>query len=347
LAFVMALQTEPGSADTDSIFAGVDVGGTQIKLGLVDGTGRVLAQDKWDTRQAGSPADAMRRCRQSLDTLLAKIGRPFREVLAVGLGVPGPMDLKQGMLLNPGNLPLWHYAPVQELLREACGGLSVTMTNDANAAAFGEFWVGAGRNAKSLVLVTLGTGVGGGIVVDGRCWEGEHGAAAEIGHVCIDRRPDARMCACGRRGHLEAYASATALVQRIREMLAEGAPSTLERTDGQGQAMTGLTVFQHAQSGDPLAQRVIMETADYLAWGLADIAHIVDPELYVLGGGMSFGGAKSLVGRAFLDRVEQSLRRLVFPVISAQLQMVYSQLGNDAGFVGAAGLARQRASQPT
>jgi glucokinase len=216
------------------------------------------------------------------------------------------------------------------------------LTNDANAAAFGEYWRGAGQNAESLVMLTLGTGVGGGIVIAGECIEGAHSAAAEVGHICIDRRPDARQCSCGKRGHLEAYASATSLCERARESLRSGAPSSLQRALDEGNELNGHLVYQHARNGDSLTQRLILETADYLAWGIADLAHIIDPEVFVLGGAMNFGGSQSPLGRRFLERIEQGVRRLAFPSIGRGLNIVFSRLGNAAGFIGAAGLARRR-----
>ena len=327
---------------TTPIFAGVDVGGTCIKLGVINDNGRILSHDKLETRSFREPAEAMRESGKSLMRQLAGLGHRLSDVRAVGLGTPGPMDIARGLILTPGNLPTWRNSPVRDLLRDACNGLPVTLTNDANAAAFGEFWLGAGRDASSLVLLTLGTGVGGGIIVDGYCIQGAHSAAAEIGHICIDRRPDARLCPCGQRGHLEAYASATALVNRARETLETEALSSLKVAIDEGQELNGLLIYQHALTGDSLAHRLILETADYLAWGIADLAHVVDPEIFVLGGAMNFGGNQSPLGRKFIERIEQGVRSLAFPVISGSLKIVFSQLGNDAGFVGAAGLARQQ-----
>jgi glucokinase len=247
------------------------------------------------------------------------------------------MDIARGLILNPGNLPVWHNAPARDLLSQACNGLPVTFSNDANAAAFGEYWVGAGREASSLLLLTLGTGVGGGIIVGGRCIEGAHSAAAEVGHICIDRRPDARLCPCGKRGHLEAYASARSVAERTRESIDAGSPSSLKRAIDDGQPLNGLLIYQHAQNGDSLAQRAILETADYIAWGVADLVHVIDPERVILGGAMNFGGMQSPLGRQFIERIERGVRRLVFPVICQSFQIVYSQLGSDAGWVGGIG----------
>lgn len=329
------------AGDLAPIYVGVDVGGTYIKLGVVNDDGRILARNKFDTRPGNGPQPAFAEVRRYLDRELAGLGRRIESVRAIGLGTPGPMDIPGGLMLNPGNLPAWHHAPVRDMLAEVCGGIAVTFTNDANAAAFGEYWVGVGQNAQSLLLLTLGTGVGGGIIVDGRCIEGAHSAGAEVGHICIDRRPDARVCNCGKRGHLEAYASAKAVVDRTREILESGAATSLKRANDDGHELNGMLIYQHAQNGDSLAQRVILETADYLAWGIADLAHVIDPELFILGGAMNFGGTQSPLGRKFLERIELGVRRLAFPVICERLKIVYSQLGSDAGLVGAAGLARR------
>lgn len=336
-----SVSTGHTSAPTaDALWAGVDVGGTHIKLGIVDSVGRILASAKFDTRAFSGPETAFAEVRVQFDRLLKSLARDWNHVAGIGLGTPGPIDIKRGVILNPGNLPAWHNAPAREILSKACEGKPVVFTNDANAAAFGEYWTGAGRDVHSLVLITLGTGVGGGIVLEGRCIEGKNSTAAEVGHMCIDRRPDARLCTCGRRGHLEAYASATAIIARIEEAITEGAESSLKKAIDQRKPLTGRMIYEHATSGDSLCERTILETADYLAWAIADLAHVIDPELFVLAGAVNFGGDQSPLGQRFLERIAGGVRRMVFPVISQNFKIVYSLLGSNAGLVGAAGLAR-------
>ena len=205
--------------------------------------------------------------------------------------------------------------------------------NDANAAAYGELWAGAGRGARSMVLFTLGTGVGGGIVIGDRVLEGEHSHGAELGHMKIEMtRP--RLCGCGRTGCLEAYASATAVVARAREALAEDdGLSTLHSLAKTGE-LTARDVFGAADARDALAARVVEETAYYLAVGAANMMHIIDPDVVVFGGGMT------AAGEPFMERIRHHVQQLAFPVPAERTLIRYAELGSDAGFIGAAGCGR-------
>ncbi len=323
------------------LLAGVDVGGTYIKLGLVDHNGRVLQHDKIETTTCPSPDESVQRIRQSLARQLEQLGNSFADVNGIGLGTPGPLDIRTGVVISPSNLPAWRNFPIRDRLSAACDDVAVTFTNDANAAAFGEYWIGCGHAARSLLLLTLGTGVGGGIIIDDRMLEGCHSSGAEVGHICINHAPDARMCGCGVRGHLEAYASATALGQRAAEALRAGEPSSLRDAASDGEPLSGLVICQHADDDDGLALRLVQETAKYLAWGIADLAHVIDPEIIVLGGAMNFGGPTAPLGQHFIGWIADEVRRRTFPLIAQNLNIVFSSLGGDAGFIGAAGWARQ------
>ena len=196
---------------TPPFFAGVDVGGTNVKIGIVDDNGSIVADTKFPTKSDDSPDIAVEQANRELTDLLAGRGLNWDQVAAVGVGTPGPLDVKAGLLLTPNNLPGWHNYPIKEKLGQAIGK-PVTFANDANAAAFGEYWVGGGQAFPSMILLTLGTGVGGGIIINDDSIDGEHSHGAEIGHMTIDTSNEARVCSCGVKGHLEAYASATALV---------------------------------------------------------------------------------------------------------------------------------------
>ncbi len=218
--------------------------------------------------------------------------------------------------------------------------MPVTFENDANAAAYGEFWVGSGREFPSMVLLTLGTGIGCGIIIGDMVIQGAHSHGGEAGHVIIDSRDDARMCGCGWRGHLEAYASATAVVKRCEELLDAGRATSLAKRLAAGEELTPKLIAEEAEAGDELSLEIVLETARYLGIGTVNVMHVVDPDVVLLGGAMTFGGAERALGRRFLDRVRQEVRRLARPIPAAKTVIDFATLGGDAGFIGAAGVAR-------
>jgi glucokinase len=260
-------------------------------------------------------------------------GLEWERIAAVGLGSPGTMDIDAGMLLEPPNLPGWDNLPIRDLLSDRVKK-PVVLQNDGNAAAFGEYWVGAGRNTHSLVMFTLGTGVGGGIVVGGSIIQGRHSHGGECGHIIIEAR-NGRQCSCGASGHLEAYASATALVKRAQEELAmTSEPSTLKAIEPH--QLTSRAIAAAAAAGDPTAKRLMRDTAHYLAVGAVSLMHTIDPDIVLFGGGMIAAGA------SFLEDIQSDVRAMAFPVPAAKTRIEYAQLGGDAGFIGAAGCARMK-----
>jgi len=257
----------------------------------------------------------------------------------VGLGSPGTMDIPAGMLLEPHNLPGWYNFPIRDRLA-VHSGRAVTFVNDANAAAYGEYWVGSGSELSSMVLFTLGTGVGCGVIIGDLLVEGENSHGAECGHILIDYRDDARMCGCGQRGHLEAYASATAVIKRTEEALAGDRATRLRKRIAEGAAVTPKLLAEEAEAGDPLALELILETARYVGIGCVTLMHTIDPSGVVLGGAMTFGGHATELGRRFLERVREEVRARAFPVLAERVSIDYASLGSDAGYLGAAGVAR-------
>ncbi|MGC4004861.1 MAG: ROK family protein [Pirellulales bacterium] len=248
-------------------FCGIDIGGTGIKIGLVDDQGRTLGCTSVPTDPQDGFDAALERIIAAIETLTAESGITFADLAGVGCGIPGLIDLQAGTLLSAHNLPTWDNTPVVVLLSEKLG-LPVTFANDANAATYGEFWSGGGRSRRSLVLLTLGTGVGGGIVLDGTLVHGAHDIGGELGHIIIDSRDDARLCGCGQRGHLEAYCSATAVRQRTEDALAAGANGRLSVLRAKGQTLTALDVSEAAQAGDATGLR-IMRARRRVIWGSA------------------------------------------------------------------------------
>lgn len=324
------------------LFAGVDVGGTNIKIGLVDDNGRIVADTKFPTLPDESPDAALHQTRKEFDELIKTTGFDWSDVASAGLGTPGPLDIQNGIILTPTNLRGWHNFPIQSKLAEALEK-SVVYGNDAGAAAYGEFWVGGGQAYQSIVMLTLGTGVGGGIIIGDLSIDGANSHGAELGHIVVDTRLEARMCGCGQLGHLEAYSSASALVDRTREAMGDpkvGAHTVLRQQIDEASPLSALMISNAATRGDELATRMVSETAVYLGRGIAQLAHVIDPAAFVLGGAMNFGGTESELGRRFLEEVKTEVRRLVFPVLGQRLVVKFAKLGSEAGFVGAAGMAR-------
>ncbi len=321
-------------------FVGVDAGGTNIKFGVVDDNGSTLAQDSIPTHGERTAEDAVARMAHKIPEILGSAGIESSEVAAVGLATPGTMDIPNGLILAPPNIPGWRHFPIRDALQKATG-IPVSYTNDANAAGFGEFWVGCGKEFSSIVLLTLGTGVGAGIVLQGRTIDGKHSHGAECGHVPIEIGPQARICGCGQPGHLEAYASATALVKRTTQLLSQGRESSLSARLQKGEPLTTRLLFEEAEAGDVLANEAILEAGSYLAVGIITVVHTIDPAAVVLGGAMDFGGHDAATGRKFLEHVRAEFRRQTFVTLAESTVIDFAQLGGDAGYIGAAGIARE------
>ncbi len=321
-------------------FAGIDVGGTNTKIGIVDDTGATLAYLSIPTIEQEGPQGLIARAAEAIGAKAAELGIAAGDLKAAGLGTPGPMDIPRGYILDPTNLPHWRHYPVRDELSQAMG-VPVAFTNDANAAAYGEYWVGSGKAYDSMIMLTLGTGVGGGIIVNGLSVEGINSFGAECGHVIVDSRPDARLCVWGGgRGELEAYASASALVQRATELMERGRSSTLAQRIAGGEEPTTLMLGEEAQRGDELSMEVILESATYLGIGIVTLVHTIDPGVVVLGGAMNFGGRQNPVGRRFLQRVEEEFKERAFEVVAKGTLIDFASLGGDAGYIGAAGIGR-------
>jgi glucokinase len=318
------------------LFAGLDVGGTSMKAGVVDDTGRPLAPSvSLPTEAERGQEFGLERMCETIRAAVDGAGLRLEQVAAIGVATPGTMDIPAGMILDPPNLKPWLNVPVRDHVRRAFG-LPTAFQNDANAAAYGEYWAGAGKGVHSLVMFTLGTGVGGGIIIGDLVVEGRNSHGAELGHMKIEMT-NPRLCGCGTRGCLEAYASATAVVKRTAEALVRySGPTSLRQflRESGGSEMTARHIFEAAAGGDPLAERIVEETAFYLAVGTTNVLHTIDPDMVVFAGGMI------AAGEAFLERIRWHVRQLAFPVPAARAQIRYAQLGTDAGFIGAAACAR-------
>lgn len=322
-------------------YVGIDLGGTNIKLGVVDDLARPLAWLSVPTEFQRGPEDAVRRMADAVREAIVQAGLQSEAIARVGLGSAGPMDLAAGIITTPINLTGWDNFPIRDRLSHHCR-LPVTFENDGNAAAYGEYWAGAGQGLRSLVLLTLGTGIGAGIIVGGMVVHGEHSHGGESGHIILDFRAHARPCGpgCGKRGHLESYASATAVIKRTRELLAAGTATSLSRRVAEGESLTPKLVAIEAEAGDSLSLQIVAETARWIAAGAVSLMHMVGPDGVFLGGAMTFGGPQSDLGRRFLAWVRQEVRRRALPGVADGTRIEFAALGGDAGYIGAAGAAR-------
>ncbi len=331
------------------LFVGIDLGGTSVKLGLVDDMGQTIAWDSIATQVEDGPEVASERIGAAVRNLIRSVDLDISAVAHVGLGTPGTLDLPKGVMINPMNFPGWGGFPIREEVEKHCG-LPTAFVNDASAAAYGEFWVGSGQEFHSMILLTLGTGVGCGIVIGNLLVEGEHGFGTECGHIIIDYEDDARMCPCGQTGHLEAYASANAVIRRTQEALDNGRESSLTRRLEAGEELTPLLVGEEAEAGDALAEEIVLDTGRYLGIGIVTLVHTIDPDGVLLGGAMTFGMEQSPLGLQFLERVRHEFRRRTFPALAESTSIGFASLGGDAGYLGAAGIARlehYKAQSPT
>jgi len=314
----------------EGYYVGLDVGGTTMKGGVVDDAGRSLGKVSLPTEAHRGQAAGLERMCETIRAAVAEAGIGLADVAAIGVATPGTMDIPAGVILDPPNLKPWQNVPVRDHVHRAFG-LPTAFQNDANAAALGEFWVGAGRSTHSMALFTLGTGVGGGIVIDGQVLTGRHSHGAELGHMKIEMTSP-RQCGCGRWGCLEAYASATAVVKRAREALAGDKGQSVLHRAGE---LTARAVFEAAAAGDGLARHLVEETAFYLAVGAVNVMHSIDPDMIVYGGGMTAAGPD------FLERIRHHVRVMAFPVTAERTLVRYAELGTDAGYIGAAACGRE------
>jgi glucokinase len=321
---------------TTPLYVGLDVGGTTMKAGVVDDAGKTLASVSLPTEAHRGQEFGLERMCEAIRQAVVAAGLKMSEISAVGVATPGTMDIPAGLILDPPNLKPWRNVPVRDHIHQVFR-LPTAFQNDANAAAYGEFWAGAGKDAHSMVLFTLGTGVGCGIIIGDLVLEGEHSHGAEVGHMKIEMT-NPRQCGCGRWGCLEAYASATAVVKRATEALAKrGVKSQLKESLNRESGLTARDIFDAAGNGDKVAEEIVEDTSFYLAVGAMNMMHTIDPDMIVFGGGMI------AAGDSFLQRIRKHVKQLAFPVPAEKTIICYAQLGSDAGFIGAAACGRQLA----
>jgi glucokinase len=316
-------------------YVGVDVGGQTIKAGVVDHDGNpvddiVIVPTQSERGNEHFLSQVEEAVRQSV----SKAHLTLKQIVAIGVATPGLMDIPKGLMTHPVNMPTLRNVPVRDHVQKVFG-IPTAFQNDANAAAYGEFWTGAGRGTKSLVLFTLGTGIGCGIVWDRKIIEGEHSHGAEVGHIIVQGW-GGRMCGCGQPGHLEAYASETALRKIMHEHLEEPQHySSLLKRLSVTEGLSAKTLFNAAGQGDSLAIQIVQDAAYALAVGATCMMHTIDPEMILFGGGMSVAA-----GPTFLSRIRHCIDHMAFPIPAQQTRIEYAELAEKAGYIGAAGWAK-------
>ncbi|MBL8817093.1 MAG: ROK family protein [Planctomyces sp.] len=321
------------------LFLGIDLGGTNIKAGLVNDHGAVVTSVSVPTGGPQGPEHGVSQIALAVDQCLRASAIDRNEITAAGLATPGTMDIPSGMLLDPTNLRGWNDFPIRDRVAKAIN-IPTILQNDANAAAYGEYWAGMARDARSLVFFTLGTGLGGGIIVDDHIIEGEHSHGSECGHVLLEL-DNGKLCATGQYGTAEAYCSATSLIKRFKDAIDQGRTTSVTTRLSSVSDVTPLIIAEEAEKGDLLSNELILEMARCLGAAVTSVVHVIDPSIVLLGGAMTFGRNETRIGRDFLHRVRQEFRSRTFPTIMDRVHIDYASLGGNAGFIGAAGCARR------
>ena len=307
-----------------------DLGGTKFAFGVVAENGEVIGSDKIETLAKQGPEQAIQRVNLAAQSLLKKLNIKTEELIGIGIASPGPLDIAKGCVDGSPNLPGWTGYSIEDGL-SSFFNLPARIDNDANAAALGEYKFGAGKNKKNMVYITVSTGIGGGVIVDGRLMRGANGNAAELGHLTLNINGPA--CPCGANGCFEMYASGTAIARRTREAIQTGTQSQILNLAGSIEDITTHHILEALQKNDALAQKIWNETTEYLGRGLAVVINTFNPELIVVGGGVT------AAGDLLFKPVREKALRYAFPRLAAVCSIVPAGLGSNVGVVGAAACA--------
>lgn len=334
--------TPPSSPDSQFII-GVDLGGTNIVVSAMSRDGSRLFGEQTEPTLAAEGADAVinrmaRMVNTTVGIAMKEAGVTKKALLGVGVGAPGTVDREKGLVLAAPNLK-WYDFPLVERMTELTG-LPVKLDNDANCATYGEWWLGAARGGTNVIGVTIGTGVGGGLIVDRHVYHGSSDAAGEIGHITIDM--NGRRCGCGNYGCLEAYASGSAIAERAREALQNDESSILHSlVHGDLTQITAAVVYKAAGEGDPVALEIVRDTARFLGAGIANLLNVFNPDVVVIAGGVT------QAGEALFAPLRTEVRRRAFKSVSEACRIVPGTLPGTAGVVGAvASFIAQTTGQP-
>jgi len=325
--------------DADDLILSIDLGGSKILTAVTNSQGKILSLDHGITPAKKGHEAVIQSIWESAYHALEQADVDISELTAVGIGAPGLSNPETGILFTSPNLPGWRDIPLRDIMQEKLGKKTFVI-NDANAAALGEFYFGAARGVRNFIYITLSTGIGGGIIIDGKIYGGAIGAAGEVGHMTID--DDGPVCNCGNRGCWETLASGTALAREARQRIKEGVrTSILEYAEGDVGKVTAQVIHNAAEQGDDLAEELIARTSYYVGVGLANLINIFNPELIVIGGGLSNIG-DMLLKPAFKVAEERAFKEAFQAVRFAS-----PELGRNSGVLGAAAFALQEMKKRT
>lgn len=310
-------------------YIGIDVGGTSVKLGLFDDKDNLISRGSFPTRVVDKLVnDIVKNIHKIFDDNNLNI----KELKGIGIGFPGHVDGEAGVVVYSNNL-VAHDFPIVKKIQEQIN-VPIRISNDANVAAFGEYEYGIGKEYNNIVFVTLGTGVGGGIIIDGKMLEGKNGAGAEIGHMVIST--NGQLCSCGRRGCFETYASALALIRNARVAMSNNPSSKLNKAVKKPEELNGQIFFDVLLKGDKVASIVFENYIEDLAEGLTNLANIFRPDAIILGGGISYRG------EVLMEPLQQRLAKMIYGgQWNARVELMISELKNDAGIYGAYAMAKK------
>ena len=315
----------------NNLVIGIDLGGSAIRLSSVDGNGKIRYSKRVDISERREKEHIICSILTNIKKLITIEKSRGNEVLAIGIGSPGIINLKRGVVITSPNFKDWKDVRLRAILEKE-SSLPVILDNDANAAAYGEKWRGAGRKVNSLVCLTMGTGIGGGIILNGEVWHGADGMAGEIGHMTVN--PAGPRCNCGNNGCLEAYSSATGMVRSAAASIKSGKRSILKKlSNGDNSKITAKMIYESALNGDRLSLEILAEAGKYLGIAIASLINILNPEMIVLAGAVA--GAWDL----FMPTTRQEINKRAFNVLAERTKIVPGKLIDSAGIVGAAGLA--------
>lgn len=304
---------------------GIDLGGTKISAAIADLNGMVIFQTTLPTNAQEGEEAVLGRMISVIETLLDKSNKTIEEVVSIGIGSPGPLDARKGIIITTPNLPFRNCDIVSPIKNKF--NVPVYLDNDANVAAIGEFMLGAAKGTENMVYITVSTGVGGGAVINGKIYRGNTSNALEIGHTTI--LPDGPRCNCGNNGCVEALASGTAIAKRAKEAIERGLDTTLANYEN----VTSYEVFREAEKGDTVAKDILDRSLNYLGICVANIITSFDPEMVVIGGGVSKGGD------IVFERVQKVVDERCFKAMAEACKILPAGLGTDAGVIGAVALA--------
>ena len=310
---------------------GIDIGGTTVKFGLISNDGELFKKWSIPTKKENNGATIVNDIWNSLAQTIESFNINKDTIIGIGVGIPGYVDTGSGLVYEAINIG-WKNINIKQQLEELTG-LPVFIENDANIAVLGENWRGAGNKAKHVIAVTLGTGVGGGIIANGKILNGQNGMAGELGHILIEE--DGALCNCGNRGCIETIASATGIVRQAMEEITVNPSSPLAAFFDEKKSISSEDVFELAARGDTLAEGIVERTATILGSTFANLGVILNPEKILIGGGVSEAG------EPLLDKITASFRANALPRVIDACEIKLAQLGNDAGIIGAAYLVKQ------